>query len=493
MYSLSENREACSLSTKPERRIKMERFFPTPCQSLFIPLILVWIACACGKAPLPVPEGPNILYIVTDTLRSDLLGCYGNEGGHTPNIDALAREGVLFENCGAPMATTFPSHASMFTGLYPRYHGVRWNGHRLHRNATTLAEVLSGHGFATAAFIAYQAMLNRGGLDQGFQQISPARAGLNDTGIRSGRDVNRMAMRWLEDRDPDRPFFLWVHYFEPHGPYPVTPYAKEVLARENYDGPFVNGMDLNNDEQKAALDDPVNQRALRTLYAGRVREADACVGELLAFLGDRGLTDDTVVVFTGDHGQLLGEVYRNRPRFGHGPTLWEPALRVPLIIRDPRKDRMYGVDRGEAPRRINQRVGLVDVLPTVLDLLGLETPDTCHGRTLCPVLRGEPIPQRTYLAEIRTAAGAGSKGGESKDRIAVYDQGKKVMYPDGIVYDITRAGSETEPLAPGSHQALIDRLAKIANHFFEHRASLEGAYDLDEEDIAHLKALGYLK
>jgi arylsulfatase A-like enzyme len=465
----------------------MERFLRTPFYVLFIPLLSALVVCACGKAPLPLPEGPNILYIVTDTLRADILGCYGNEGGHTPNIDALAEEGVLFENCGAPMATTFPSHASMFTGLYPRYHGVRWNGHKLHEDATTLAEVLAEHGFATAAFIAYQAMLNWAGLDQGFQQTSSAKAGLNDAGIRSARNVNKMAMKWLEDRNPDRPFFLWVHYFEPHGPYPVTPYAKEVLARENYGGPFINGMDLNNDEQKAALTDPANQRALRTLYAGRVREADACVGKLLAFLRNLGLEDNTVVVFTGDHGQLLGEVYGNRPRFGHGPTLWEPALRVPLIIRDPR------IDPTEARKQISQRVGLVDVMPTIVDLLGLETPDSCHGRSLCPVLQGAPLPQRTYLAEIRAATGPESINTKSKDRIAVYDQGMKVVYPDGIVYDLTREKSEAEPLAPGSHQPLINRLAKIANHFFEHRASLKGSYDLDEEDIAQLKALGYLK
>jgi arylsulfatase len=431
----------------------------------------------------PIPRGDSIVFITVDTLRSDVLGCYGDAGGHTPVLDALALESALFANCVAPMATTTPSHASMFTGLYPRFHGVRWNGHKLDERFDTVAETLHAQGWNTAAFVAAQAMLDTRGLDQGFADVSDEIDDEeNDTGIRSGQDVNAYVREWFAGVDKERPFFLWLHYFEPHGPYPVTPFAEAVMAKDAYDGPFRDGASMEELQQRKNLDDPDNLRALRALYEGRVREADRLVGEVLDLLDAHGLADSTIVVFTGDHGQLLGEVIKKRPVFGHGPILWEQALRVPLMVRMP---------GGAKPSKVSQRVSLIDLAPTLLDLAGLQPAVRPQGKSLVPALKDEPFDEAVYVAEIRVFPEEVES--TRPDRIAVYEDNLKVHFPERMVYDLTRQDPETIPLPKEDHKAIIDRLARIADGFYKHEPAVDAELELDEQDIARLRALGYIK
>ncbi|MBU0754060.1 MAG: sulfatase [Planctomycetes bacterium] len=212
---------------------------PGPGSVLLHAASLLWVCSMIGCDLRPIPEMKNLVFITIDTLRADALGCCGDEGGHSPCIDALAGEGVLFENCVAPMATTSPSHASMMTGIYPRFHGVRWNGDKLDEKFKTVAEILESKGWDTAAFVAAQTLIERRGLGQGFVETSPEIDDeTNETGIRSGREVNDLTRKWLEERGKERPFFIWLHYFEPHGPYPLTPFAEAEMIREDYEGPF---------------------------------------------------------------------------------------------------------------------------------------------------------------------------------------------------------------------------------------------------------------
>lgn len=449
-----------------------------------LPAVMVTVCLiSCDSTEVRVPDGPNVLIITADTLRADYLGSYGNDGGHTPHLDKLASEGTLFSNCRAPIATTFPSHATIFSGLYPRYHGVRWNGHNLHGDVETLAEILERHGWDTAAFVAVKAMLVRGGLDQGFRHVSDTEQKRGAPRVRSGWDVNDLVAKWLDERETARPFLLWVHYYEPHGPYPVTPYAREAMAPSGYDGPFLDGVSIEELKQNDLMNDPANRQALRSLYAGRVRETDDLVGELLGMFENHGLEEDTVVIFTSDHGQLLGESLGKKRRVGHGGTLFEPALRTPLIIKDP---------SGPPPAEVDVMVGLIDLMPTVLDLLGLDAPARCQGRSLRLLRDGTTLENATYLAEIKMPKRDTDRS-SWVDRIAVYQGGMKVVYPEKLVYDLSRESPDFEPVAPKPHEDLIERLDAVANRFFNHQGSPDAEYDLDEDDFAELRALGYIQ
>jgi arylsulfatase A-like enzyme len=441
------------------------------------------LAVSCGIDDRPIPDGPNVLIITADTLRADHLGCYGLPGGHTPHIDGLAASGTLFRNCTAPIATTFPSHSTIFSALYPRYHGVRWNGHSLDSGVETLAEILHGQGWDTAAFVAFKAMLVRGGLGQGFETVSDEDGVKTYPRIRGGEKITDLFADWLASRDPERPFFTWLHYFEPHSPYPVTPYAREAMARDGYAGPLVDGATVDMLKKFELFEDAANRRALEHLYTGRVRETDGYIGEVLGHLAGHGLDQDTIVIFTSDHGQMLGENIGDLRRVGHGAILYEPAVRVPLIIRDPSRS-----DAGP----VDVQVGLVDIMPTVLDLLGLDVPTGIHGRSIRPVLEGGAIEEATYLAEIRVPQPE-TKSDNWVDRIAVYEKGMKVVFPDGLVYDLSARLPDFKPVPAGDHAEMIARLKKVAKRFFDHRSGHDSGYDLDEDDFAELRALGYIK
>lgn len=363
---------------------------------LLLPL-LVTPTFSCGQAESSsAAQAPDIVVLSIDTIRADALGCYGSTKELTPHLDALAAKGVRFEDTIAPMATTFPSHSSMFTGLYPRAHGVRWNGDSLADEHLTMAELLQMDGYATGAFVSYKAMVARGGLDQGFDVVSDATmvAGpkTHEERIRSGAEVNRLAFEYYDDQvaGTDKPMFLWLHYFEPHSPYPLTDYAAERLG--GYEGPLSDGADVEEffGLGKAENRTPDAERVMQDLYDGRVKDADDLVGELLAGLEQRGRLDNTIFVVIGDHAQLLGE----HGRYGHGSILWQDVLQIPFLIIDP---------RATEARVVSERVNVIDMMPTLLEMIGKDVPGGMQGRSLVPALEGKALEDHVYFAEVRIA------------------------------------------------------------------------------------------
>jgi membrane-anchored protein YejM (alkaline phosphatase superfamily) len=231
--------------------------------------------CACSGSR----ESPNVVVITVDTLRADSLGVYGNPEGHSPHIDAFAQNAVVFEDAVTAIGTTFPSHASMFTGLYPKNHGVRWNGDGLDDRSTTLAEVLQEAGYETAAFVSPGSMLERGGLQQGFSVTDEFWTRESPRYVRAGDEVNARARSWLDSRSDER-FFLWLHYFEPHTPYEVSEYSKTKHASAGYQGVFSHGASPAA-LRKLGTEVPwseAERAAIRALYDGGVRAADRLVG-----------------------------------------------------------------------------------------------------------------------------------------------------------------------------------------------------------------------
>ncbi|MEA3409899.1 MAG: sulfatase, partial [Candidatus Eisenbacteria bacterium] len=294
-------------------------------------------------------RGFNVLLVTLDTVRADRLGCYGYESAETPTLDALAAQGVRFDDAVTSVPVTLPSHATILTGLSPLNHGVRDNGrYRLAEEHVTLAEVLSSHGYDTAAFVGCFVVDARFGLDQGFDiyDFEVSAEGYHpemlDFNERSATDVTDAAVRWLDERaisGASTPFFAWVHYFDPHQPY------QSPLQR-------------------------LPRFAIRP-YDAEIAYVDAELGRLLGKLDDLGARDKTVIVVAGDHGEALGE--HGEPT--HGMLIYESTMRVPLIVSCTAlfDGAYYMADRV---------VGLTDVRPTVEDLLGVTGSPPVDGESL---------------------------------------------------------------------------------------------------------------
>jgi len=272
----------------------------------------------------------NLLLITVDTLRADHIGIYGGKV-RTPVMDQLGNSGVIFTRTYTHVPLTLPSHCSLLTGTIPPVHGVRDNGYRFSGRNKTLAEILKDKGYFTAAFVGAFPLDSRFGLDKGFDLYDDNYGSRNlqrDLTFveRKAEQVTKRASVWLEN-NKDKSFFLWVHYFDPHAPYePPLPFAEEYRGKE---------------------------------YEGEVAYTDKMIGELLAKLDSLGLTDDTVIVLTSDHGEGLGEHQETT----HGIFIYDSTLHVPLIFFN-RKILPQG-------RVISELTGLTDAFPTILDLLNI--------------------------------------------------------------------------------------------------------------------------
>lgn len=315
-------------------------------------------------------DQPNVILITMDTTRADHLGCYGYAGAKTPRLDALAGRGVLFEQAAASSPLTLPAHCSILTGMYPTYHGVRINGNTaLSEEQTTIAEVLAAKGYDCGAFIGAFVLDGRWGLKQGFEhyddQFDLKKYKHIDLGAiqRPGNQVMDAALSWLEGRK-DKPFFAWIHLYDPHTPYePPEPYLSEF-------GP----------------------RGLTGLYDGEIAFMDEQIGRCVDWLERNGLNNKTILVLIGDHGEGLG----SHGEGTHGYFIYDYAVHVPLIVVTPFKG-LQGV-------RVSSQVRAVDVFHAAgagRDVFGrpdagpVACPDDVSadkkGRRLC--LLGIPDPQ----------------------------------------------------------------------------------------------------
>ena len=320
-------------------------------RTMAISLALVAIA---GAAYLCWPRArQNLLLITLDTTRADRLGCYGYASARTPALDALAASSVLCERAYTVAPLTLPAHASLFTGLYPEEHGLRTNGRgRLDSSLTTLATLLQRQGYDTGAFVASFVLDSKFGLDQGFHQYDdefsgdePAHDALHRQ--RHAEHVIDKALEWLSQKRA-KPFCCWVHLYDPHAPY--LPH-RDLFEDEFADRP----------------------------YDAEVAYVDQQVDRIVAFLKSRQLESQTLMVVVGDHGEGLGEHAELR----HGQTLYNSTMHVPLLFRQP--------EHLPAGQRIASPVSLVDLSPTILELLGISDSRKITGRSIKPLLLGHPL------------------------------------------------------------------------------------------------------
>ncbi|MBT4560188.1 MAG: sulfatase-like hydrolase/transferase [Planctomycetes bacterium] len=359
-------------------------------------------------APVGVDAGfKNLLVVTFDTTRADRIGAYGYPKAKTPNLDRMAKEGVLFERCLAVAPITLPSHTSILTGLYPYNHGARNNGtHHVPDEIETLAETLSANGFATGATVSALVLDSRYGLDQGFDHYDDNLANATKAPMFMFRetkalDTSKRAVRWLQDRGDER-WFMWVHFFDPHA---------------NYDPP-----------EEFAMADP---------YDGEISYADAGLGELMSALNSMGKLDQTLVVMTADHGDSMGEHGEST----HGMFVYDATTRVPLLMRHP------SLAQG---MRVPDAISSVDIVPTALDLLDIPATIAFDGVSTADAIRqgedGRVVRPPVYQEAMNPYYNHGWS-----DLRALRDNGKRyVRAPREELYDLFRDGRELNNLLPGA-------------------------------------------
>ena len=424
--------------------------------SALLAAVLAAVAAAgCGRRQ---PRW-NLLVVTFDTTRADYLGCYGKTSARTPHLDRLAAEGFRFANAFTAVPVTLPSHSTLFTGTYPLAHGVRDNGlFRLPEDADTLAEVLHRAGYATGAAVGSFPLTRQFGIAQGFDFFddhvtitSEDYRGdpVNDRpdlffDERPAARVNDAILPWLRAQG-ERPFFAWIHYWDPHHPHIPPP--------------------------------PFNQLYLHDLYQGEIAYADQNLGVVLDDLRARGLLDRTLVVMAGDHGEGRGEHGEET----HSTLAYDSTLHVPLILRVPGRT---------GGRVIDQRVGTVDVMPTILDLLGLPPDPKVEGRSLVPLLDGRSLRPVPYYAETLTGHLAFGWG---ELRVLFEGPYKYIFGPRPELYRLDEDPGELHDLVAAEPEVaarMKQRLVALMRRYARPHAA--AVHQADDETRRQLAALGYV-
>ncbi len=407
-----------------------------------------------GPAWLGGGGARNLLVVTLDTLRADHVGSYGYAAARTPWLDGLAARGLRFARAATVVPLTLPAHASLFTGSFPARHAVRDNGgYYLGEEHATLAEVLKARGLRTGGFVSAFVLDSRWGIDQGFgryfDEFDLARfekqAGM-DAIQRPGHETVDEALRWLA-AEREQPFFLWVHLYDPH-----TPYA----APREYAAQF--------------------PRTLVGAYDAEIAAADTQLGRLMSALEADGRLGRTVVAVLGDHGEMLGE----HGELTHGFFVYDAAVRIPLVVAAP----------GIAPRMVTDQVRIVDVMPTLLELLGVPAPPAVQGMSLLPLARGE----RLNLMALSESWFPRFHYGWSELQAIQDERFKLISAPRRELYDLERDPLETADLALSDprrvetlERALDERIAAAGGG-----GTPKVPEAVDSETAERLEALGYI-
>ncbi|MDX1572213.1 MAG: sulfatase [Xanthomonadales bacterium] len=432
------------------------------------------------------PDRPHLVLVSIDTLRWDYLGPYGYAEKHiSPTVNWLAENGTVFNQAVASAGTTIPSHGTMLTGLYPRQHGARSNFHALYPETDTIARALTDAGYQTGVFTSTNIITKVGKLNRGFQADNlpaPGKPGI--TGPQPGSVTLGEVEGWLDTLTPSEdPIFLFLHIWEPHEPYEVTEWGDERMGDYGdflEDGVSVEdlrqrGQEIRNSDEHVA--------ALQALYSGEVHAADRVLGQFFENWKRRGLLDNTVVIFTADHGQGLGE----RKRMGHGPTHYEHVIRVPMIIAD---------FRDPEARRIDTRVGTIDIAPTLAELAGLEPMFDWFGYSLLDPELLDPNQPYYVEVELRTERDTVQRDDPwyDPDAVGVWAGDLKLIsrHDEYRLLETYTDNSFPTPVDPEAEQTMFNYLSGLIDSFRETKIDFTEA-ELSEETIKQLQGLGYVQ
>src|SRR5438046_10462800 len=417
-------------------------------------LVFVLISAICASASAAPSANPtlNVVVITIDTLRADHLGCYGYKEIRTPNIDALAAEGVRFERAYTSVPVTLPSHAVIFTGTYPMLSGIHdFSANKLNPAQPTLASVLKEHGYNTAAVIGSAVLDSRFDLNHGFDfyydhfDFNRLLESNLDEMERPGNVVADVTIDWLS-KNYQKKFFLWMHLYDPHYPYrPPPPYSEQYKDRP---------------------------------YDGEIAFADAQVGRLIEFLKNKSLYQNTLIVLAGDHGERLGEHGEKT----HGFFIYNATLHVPLIIHLP---------GGVHARTVANLVNLADLMPTVLAALNIQIPAQVQGQSLLPLMSpkkedtARSLYAETFLPRLHF--------NWSELRGVETENYHFINAPKPELYDLRKDPGETHNLFAEKKAVTEEMRVRRAKLIQQYTAGQELAEKtgLDQVLMERLKSLGY--
>jgi arylsulfatase A-like enzyme/Flp pilus assembly protein TadD len=436
------------------RAVARRRLLPAALLLACVVLCGTMLAAPASAAP------PNVVLITIDTVRSDHVGCYGDQDAHTPNLDALAREGVLFQTAVTSVPLTFPSHCSILTGTYPTLHGVRDNlGYTFGGDPPTIAMLLKARGYETAAFVSAEVLDTQRGLNRGFDTYSSPfhrRMGWNKPLVADPGELRRPAEKVVQDalswmssqpRGREKPFFIWIHFYDAHLPYSPPPQFRAMLPNP---------------------------------YDAAIAYADNCVGTFLTYLKDHGLYDATLVVAASDHGESFGE----HGEHAHGYFIYDTTLLVPLVIKPPAR-------AGIAPRRVNTPVRTIDIAPTLLQMLGLPSASSMQGASLLSLMLGKLSGSTSSAAYCESYYP--NEFGWSPLRALRTDRFKYIDAPKPELYDLKTDPQELHNLYATQHATALELksqfdalVARVTPKQLPPRSAVSAG------DIEALASLGYV-
>jgi arylsulfatase A-like enzyme/Flp pilus assembly protein TadD len=392
----------------------------------------------------------NVLLVTLDTTRADRLGCYGYPKAKTPNLDYLASNGVRFSHAYSPVPLTCPSHCSILTGTYPLFHQVRNNGtYYLAPELKTLPEALKEKGLKTAAFVSSFTVDSRFGLDQGFDvyddQLSPDQTFKALTSERKADKVFASFSRWL-DENKVYPFFVWIHFFDPHLPYdPPSPYREQFP------------------------DDP---------YDGEIAYMDFYVGKILDQLREEDLLSNTLIILAGDHGEAFGEKHEK----GHGVFIYESTMRIPLIF--------YAEGCLPTGEVIEARVRLIDIMPSILDMLYTTLPEDIQGVSLLPFIEGK---KKDDLSSYIESYYPRENFGWSELVGLIDGEWKYIKAPREELYNLKQDPREEKNLIQEERKIVQEKRDKLEDIIQSSVSPLvAGKRKLSAEERDRLRSLGYI-
>jgi len=391
--------------------------------------------------------GYNVLLITIDTLRADRLSCYSRKYLETPNIDSLAEKGILFTKTFAHTSTTLPSHTNILLGTLPIYHGVHDNSTFIVKEKfLTLAEHLRNSGYSTGAFVGAYPLDSRFGLTQGFNIYDDDYGNQHSQKLsyveRNAGKVVDSALNWLKSQK--EPWFLWIHCFDPHYPYePPEPFKSQYSGNP---------------------------------YNGEVAYVDFVMGKLFGYMRENDFFDKTLIIFSGDHGESLGQHGEQT----HGYFAYNSSIWVPMIVSIP----------DIKPRTVHQQVGHIDIFPTVCDVLAIEKPSFLQGVSLLPAMRGKKLPKRPIYFESMypyySRGWAPLKG-------YIYGRDKFIDTPIPELYDLEKDFDELKNLAETKKlKKYQKKLAQIVKNLSIPEEDEEKMSKIDRESVAKLRSLGYI-
>jgi arylsulfatase A-like enzyme/Tfp pilus assembly protein PilF len=427
-----------------------------PLSRFFVSLLMAIVSFPGLAAPKPeVPkQAVNVVVITIDTLRPDHLGCYGYKQIRTPNIDALASDGVRFERAYTAVPVTLPSHTVIFTGTYPTFSGMHdFAGNKLGSSQPTLAAVLKEHGYVTGAVVGSAVLDSRFGLNRGFDfyydhfDFNRLEESNIEEMERPGNVVADVTLDWLK-KNYQKKFFLWMHLYDPHYPYhPPAPFSTEYNDRP---------------------------------YDGEISFADEQVGRLVRFLKEKNLYRNTLIVLSGDHGESLGEHGEKT----HGFFIYNATLHVPLIFHLPGA----AAPKARTPKEV---VNLADLMPTILQILHFDVPADVQGRNLLPVIEGKPeadsrsLYAETFLPRLHF--------NWSELRSLETEKYHYIDAPKAELYDLSADPAELHNIAAEKQAVAAELRARLKSVIVQYSAGQEVAEKtgLDPALMERLKSLGY--